>query len=277
MNTPQPHPTEPPSPPENAPPENAPPENATRPWILLGRLSQAVREQNWFAVMLELGIVVLGVVIGFQVTAWGNERAARAEEQVPLRGLHADFVANRAKYDQTAADHALRIRQLRDLHAMTGPDASEPDAALFDSLLYSAIDWENFDPTVGRIDAALGSGQIALIQSDSLQAALASWPSTLADMEENEHFVADLVLERFIPYLHARYPIDVADARAGFIEPARPNPFPVDRQALLTDLVFANLVEEHWVQTLILLRRDGAPVRQLIEDLLRLIEAELDR
>lgn len=267
-----------PTPPEASgdAPEPLAPEVPKRPWTILGRLSKAVREQNWFAVALELVIVVLGVVIGFQVTAWGNERAARAQEQVLLRGLHGDFVANRAKYDQIAADHALRIRRLRDLHALTGPDASEPGAALFDSLLYSAIDWRNFDPTVGRIDAVLGSGQIALIQSDSLQAALASWPSTLVDMQQNEQFVADVVLERFTPYLHARYPLVVADARTGLIEPARPNPFPVDRQALLTDLVFANLVEEHWVQTSIILR-DGAPVRQLIDDILQLIEAELNR
>ena len=39
-----------------------------RAYTILGRLTQAVREQNWFAVALELVIVVFGVVIGFQVT-----------------------------------------------------------------------------------------------------------------------------------------------------------------------------------------------------------------
>lgn len=45
--------------------------------MILDRLTQAVREQNWFAVVLEVCIVVLGVVLGFQVTAWGDERAMR--------------------------------------------------------------------------------------------------------------------------------------------------------------------------------------------------------
>jgi hypothetical protein len=35
---------------------------------ILGRLSQALREQNWFAVVLEVCIVIVGVVVGFQVT-----------------------------------------------------------------------------------------------------------------------------------------------------------------------------------------------------------------
>jgi len=240
---------------------------------ILGRLAEAVREQNWFAVALEVAIVVLGVVIGFQVTAWGNERAERAREQVLLRGLRADFVENRAKYGQITRD--LAIRQLRDLHALTGPDAPEPDPALFDSLLHGLLYWSNLDPTVGRIDALLGSGQIALVRSDSLQAALASWPTVLANMEENERLVVDGVTERVIPYLASRYPLAVVDARVGIIEPARPNAFPVRRRALLTDLEFANLVEDRWVQTEFAVA-DGEPVRQLIEDILRLIDAELD-
>lgn len=49
---------------------------------ILGRLGHGVREQNGFAVGLELVIVVVGVVIGFEVTAWGQTRADSAKAQV---------------------------------------------------------------------------------------------------------------------------------------------------------------------------------------------------
>jgi len=45
--------------PEASPAHSAPPASSTpakRPWTILGRLSQAVCEQNWFAVVLELAI-----------------------------------------------------------------------------------------------------------------------------------------------------------------------------------------------------------------------------
>lgn len=250
-------------------------QSAGRAHTILGRLAAAVREQNWFAVGLEVAIVVLGVVIGFQVTAWGNERAERAREQVLLRGLRADFVENRAKYARIAALRDRQMHQLRDLHALTEPSPPEPDPAVFDSLLSAFIDWRDLDPTVGRINAVLGSGQIALVQSDSLQDALARWPTVLANMEENEQFVAEHIIERVIPYLSTRYPLAVADAHAGLVQPLRPNAFPVQRRGLLADLEFANLVEERWVQTHFIIA-DGEPVRQLIEDLLRLIDADLD-
>ena len=92
-----------PNPPEDAPrrasgdaptpptPPTSPTPRRKRPWTILGRLSKAVREQNWFAVVLELAIVVLGVVIGFQVTGWGQDRADRAQERAYLHQLMADL------------------------------------------------------------------------------------------------------------------------------------------------------------------------------------------
>ena len=55
------------------------------------RLAAAVRRQDWFVVALEVAIVVLGVVIGFQVNAWGQDRSDRAREQVYLRQLASDL------------------------------------------------------------------------------------------------------------------------------------------------------------------------------------------
>ena len=43
--------------------------------MILARITRALKEQNWFAVTLEFLIVLAGVVIGFQVSAWNERRA----------------------------------------------------------------------------------------------------------------------------------------------------------------------------------------------------------
>ncbi len=58
---------------------------------ILGRLTAAVGEQNWFAVVLDVHNVIVGVVIGFQVTGWGQDRADRVHEQTYLRQLAGDL------------------------------------------------------------------------------------------------------------------------------------------------------------------------------------------
>jgi hypothetical protein len=71
-----------------------------------------VREQNWFAVGLEVLIVIVGVVIGFQVTAWGQARADQAREHGYLErireDLHADVEAInvRIAYFASVTDYA---------------------------------------------------------------------------------------------------------------------------------------------------------------------------
>ncbi|MEE2525940.1 hypothetical protein V0U79_06145 [Hyphobacterium sp. HN65] len=60
--------------------------------MILSRLSHAFRTQNWFAVALEFIIVIAGVVIGFQVTQWADERSDAAHRAVALDRLHGEVV-----------------------------------------------------------------------------------------------------------------------------------------------------------------------------------------
>ncbi|MEO0368372.1 MAG: hypothetical protein AAF197_06240 [Pseudomonadota bacterium] len=46
--------------------------------MLLRRVTQHLKAQNWFAVFLDFLIVVVGVFIGIQVANWNDSRAARA-------------------------------------------------------------------------------------------------------------------------------------------------------------------------------------------------------
>ena len=59
--------------------------------MILARLTRAIRQQNYYAVVLEFIIVIAGVVIGFQVTAWNAERQDRALEAVIICRLMDDF------------------------------------------------------------------------------------------------------------------------------------------------------------------------------------------
>ena len=48
--------------------------------MILQNITKAIREQNWFAVVLEFVIVIAGVVIGFQITGWAGELDDRETE-----------------------------------------------------------------------------------------------------------------------------------------------------------------------------------------------------
>ena len=52
--------------------------------MIFANLTKAIREQNWFAVVVEFLIVIAGVVIGFQIQGWNENRQERREAERTL-------------------------------------------------------------------------------------------------------------------------------------------------------------------------------------------------
>ena len=58
--------------------------------MILRRISENVRSQNWFTVAVEFVIVVVGVFLGLQVQDWNEARKERIEEHGLLSRLHVE-------------------------------------------------------------------------------------------------------------------------------------------------------------------------------------------
>ena len=153
----------------------------------LGRLAHALRRQDWAAVVVEVGIVVLGVVIGFQVTAWGQARSDRALEQRYLLQLAEDLRETARLTVETDA-------------FLLGPDRAggkiwaafyAPEPPPRDSLFAwrSALARIRFArPVLGTAEALVATGDLALVRDDSLRSAISAYLEGvrihLADQDE---------------------------------------------------------------------------------------------
>lgn len=79
--------------------------------MILRRVIDHVKRQEWTAIFLDFVIVVLGVFIGIQVANWNAFRIERAEERDLLIRLHEDIAAS---IDGAARDLRFYERQLAD-------------------------------------------------------------------------------------------------------------------------------------------------------------------
>lgn len=182
----------------DTPPPSSPPPTASaspkRPGTILGRLAEAVREQNWFAVALEVGIVVLGVVIGFQVTAWGQERADRATEQEHLRQLAADLAETERVMARADSVSLSAERAGNRLWAAF----YEPTPPPRDSLMWWRIwsdSYADARPLLGTAEAIIATGDLALVQDDSLRAAIVAYVEETRQEMEGQARLNDQWLE----------------------------------------------------------------------------------
>ncbi|EAQ96336.1 hypothetical protein [Congregibacter litoralis] len=142
--------------------------------MLLRRVTEHVRNQNWFAVGIDFCIVVIGVYIGIQVANWNSSRLTQQEESVLVSRLLAEFKELEGKLNQNLLTYKKDKEILQELINEVSGGVSEQEAltvaerSLGISLLSPAIS----TPAYREL---LSTGKINIIQSQALKRALRDW------------------------------------------------------------------------------------------------------
>ena len=94
---------------------------------ILARGSARVRGTDWWAVFIEIAIVVLGILIAFQLDAWGDRRAQKGAERVLWQRLAEETRADIRVLDNVIADHLESAENYRLLADAVANPARQPD------------------------------------------------------------------------------------------------------------------------------------------------------
>jgi hypothetical protein len=177
--------------------------------MILQNLSKAVREQNYYAVALEFVIVIAGVVIGFQITAWNGERGDRELERRYLERLTGSVAADSVEFEDAANLAAQRGSQARQiLAALDDPSqaGTHPDAFLL-GIVTAAY---TYTPNVDRIayDEMINRGHIGLIRNEDVRSQIAA-------------YYQDLEVRSQWDYMRAHVQTRYMTLRAGVLTPAQ--------------------------------------------------------
>lgn len=148
--------------------------------MILTNITRALRDQNWLAVGIEFVIVILGVVVGFQVTAWNAARQDRALEQAYLERLASEFVA----IQNELIDHHDDLDDAREqtlglIDAVDRQDVEAMQANAMALILITRVSEVQIQSAA--LVELISSGRLGLIQDDALRTALAQIPLLEAD------------------------------------------------------------------------------------------------
>ncbi len=141
--------------------------------MLLRRVIEHVKAQNWTAVALDFVIVVVGVFIGIQVSNWNDARALRAEEEIYLERLRDDVVQSiEANEHEVTTMMQQAERASLVLEAL---DACVVNASDRDDFAYGLFTLGKFD-SVQLVQTAFeelkSTGKVAIIRNIELRARL---------------------------------------------------------------------------------------------------------
>jgi hypothetical protein len=148
--------------------------------MIVKRVAKALRRQDWATVAIEFLLVVAGVLLAFQISAWATERAARSERAAATERLLDEAEATVAYFRGRSAmqaglshdlDYALSHIQKNTWHSA---DEGRMTRALLRIINASAP-----SPPSSVYDDMVASGAFGKVGDAKLRTSIANYRATL--------------------------------------------------------------------------------------------------
>jgi len=169
--------------------------------MLLRRIGEHVRAQHWTAVAIDFLIVVLGVFVGVQVDSWWDTRSNARKERAYLLELKEDFAQVINELDGDSKEYAMIAVAMVTLLEESHRDAPTLSVAELNRNVGRLIYMVGTPIVADTYTNLTGSGDLALIRSQALKNALASFyaRSELIQLVSNTHELQ--LVSIFQPYI----------------------------------------------------------------------------
>ncbi|MEZ5959176.1 MAG: hypothetical protein R3C30_01945 [Hyphomonadaceae bacterium] len=153
--------------------------------MILRRIIEHVKAQNWTAVAIDFFIVVFGVFIGIQVSNWNEARAQRAELNQQLISFRIELQENRAHFAQYRAE---LVEQMDDVLVLRSAFRSATPALADDEInarLLNIQRIKTFAPELTALDELRDTGGLRRLSGEDIRAAISVWERSLANVNRN--------------------------------------------------------------------------------------------
>ena len=136
--------------------------------MILRRLSQSLKEQNWAAIWIEFILLVAGVFLGIQVANWNAQRLSDKQSEVFTERLSEDLRVEKWRYNSLIAyyDDVMRHSKIT-LDALEGRVVVSNEELLISA--YRATQYAELAQYRETFDELTSTGNINLIKDTSMR------------------------------------------------------------------------------------------------------------
>lgn len=161
--------------------------------MIIRQLADAIKNQNWFTVLIEFVIVVAGIFVGLQVNDWNEARLDRAQERLNLERLLGEAEISvsyiRGMVEDVESDIGSQ-RELLKIMSSDGPLPQDTAAAEwgFESLNFMMA----LTPPRTVYDELAATGGLRLIRSHLVREAISEYYATLQNLQAQLDYFRDV-------------------------------------------------------------------------------------
>lgn len=174
--------------------------------MILRRFTKHITDQNWFAVSLDVIVVVVGIFLGMMVTDWNDQRQLRGEEGQYLLSIRADIETSIIFADE----HLNGLHKITDANYRLIQESKLEKSTLttdeMDQLVYHGL----YDRSILRVqqstlDEMKSSGKFSIINNIELRKTLQNPDVLYQRIKLSEKDDYDLLKFGVEPYLINNY------------------------------------------------------------------------
>ena len=141
--------------------------------MIIRKLADALREQNWFTVVLEVMIVVVGIFIGLQVDGWNEGRIKQQDIESQLLRIAEDAAVLLAETDRLIVNFDNRIARVRiALEVLDGTPLTEANTLAFELALEESYQLNEIEIDLPSLDILMNTGGIDQVADANARNAL---------------------------------------------------------------------------------------------------------
>ncbi len=239
--------------------------------MLLRRISAHVRGENWFAVVLDLLVVVVGLFLGLQIDTWWEGQKEARIESTYLQEIREDFELNKSSLHEQISDVEQIIRSMIVLHEQSTLVESSLSIAELNENFSLINDMPTFVIATRAYVNLTGSGDLKLLRNRQLKNLLAAYyaAADLTAIVQSTHEME--LVQTFQPYIIDN--LDYAAVKRNLVDD-----FPLtasSEEAQILDVLdtrqFRNVVVQKWVISTDLLDQFRGMLK-LTDEVLQMLE-----
>ena len=205
------------------------------------KIRQTLLAENRFSKYLlyaigEIILVMIGILLALQVNNWNSNKNNRIREQVYLKSFQNDMRANLKELERVISKSGQTLSTTDSLLRYADGQIQLETAKEVQDLVMGTANYTFFFGAEGTIKDIFGSGDLALIQNDSIRKAMVNWEADLKYLKEFETLGKDNQLS-YINYLKTETPVYRFALKKDFLDSET-----IDK--IIADEIFLNLVGE---------------------------------
>lgn len=148
----------------------------------------------WSRILIEGSAIVASILLAFAIDAWWEDRQQRKSDITHLHGVLEEFESHKALLAEAIKSHGITVDLGYELFSLLSSAQTATEKSRTAEVIDLLFNFYRINAPFGSLQTAMSSGAIARMTDVELASDIASWPTTIDDLLEEEDNTSEVIL-----------------------------------------------------------------------------------